>query len=107
MATLSSYLQKWKLKLSITKTVTSAFHLNNKEARRELQVSVENRILPFSAEPTYLGVKLDRSLTYRHHLESLLLRRMTEILFLTVRKNQGPRGYPFTTQVHQTARVRC
>ena len=71
MATLSSYLRKWKLKLSITKTVTAAFHLNNKEARRELQVSVENRTLPFSAEPTYLGVKLDRSLTYRHHLESL------------------------------------
>ena len=31
MATLSSYLQKWKLKLSTTKTVTAAFHRYNKE----------------------------------------------------------------------------
>jgi len=33
MATISTYLQKWKPKLSITKTVTTAFHLYNMEAR--------------------------------------------------------------------------
>ena len=70
-ATLSSYLQKWKLKLSITKTVTAAFHFYNKEARRELKITVEGRILPFSSELTYLGIKLDRALTFRQHLESL------------------------------------
>ena len=64
MATVSPYLQKWKLKLSATKTVTSVFHLYNKETIRELKVAAEGRILPFSAEPTYLGVKLDRSLPY-------------------------------------------
>ena len=71
MATLSSYLQKWKLKLRTTKTVTATSHLYNKKATRELKVATEGRILPFSAEPTYLGVKLDRSLTYLRHLESL------------------------------------
>ena len=63
MATLPSVLAEWKLKLSTTKTVTVAFHLYNKEATRELKVAAEGRILPFSAEPTYLGVKLDRSVT--------------------------------------------
>ena len=29
------------------------------------------KILPFCPVPTYLGVKLDRALTYRHHLEAL------------------------------------
>ena len=71
MVTLSSYLQRWKLKLITTKTVTAAFHLYNKEATRELKVAAEGRILLFSAEPTYLGVKLDRSLSYRRHLVSL------------------------------------
>jgi len=48
MATLSTYLQKWKLKLSsITKTMTTAFHLYNNEARRELNIAVEGRTLPF------------------------------------------------------------
>jgi len=36
MATVGEYLQTWKLKLSTTKTVSAAFQLNNKEAKREL-----------------------------------------------------------------------
>jgi len=35
MATIGEYLQTWKLNLSTTKTVLSAFHLNN----RKLNVS--------------------------------------------------------------------
>ena len=38
MSTLSSYLQTWRLKLSHTRTVTTAFHLNNREANCELKV---------------------------------------------------------------------
>ena len=38
MSTLSAYLQTWRLKLSHTKTVTTAFYLNNQEAKRELKV---------------------------------------------------------------------
>ena len=68
MSTLSAYLQTWRLKLSHTKTVTAAFHLNNREAKRELKVYNKGRFLPFYPTPTYLGVKLDRSLTFRHHL---------------------------------------
>ena len=76
---LSSYLQKWKLKLSTAKTVTAAFHLYNKETARELKVAAEGRILPFSTEPTYLGIKLDRSFTYRRHLESLRRKLWTHV----------------------------
>ena len=38
MSTLPAYLQTWRLKLSHTKMVTAAFHLNNREAKRELKV---------------------------------------------------------------------
>ena len=38
MFTLSAYFQTWRLKLSHTKTVTAAFHLNNRESKRELKV---------------------------------------------------------------------
>jgi len=61
MATVSEYLQTWKLKLSTTKTVSAAFHLNNKEAKRELKVKYNNETLPFCSEPKYLGVTSDRS----------------------------------------------
>ena len=62
MPTLSAYLQTWRLKLSHTKTVTAAFHLNNQEAKRELKVYNNGRLLPFCPNPTYLRVKLDRLL---------------------------------------------
>ena len=71
MSTLSAYLQTWKLKLSHTNMVTVAFHLNNREAKRELKVYNNNKLLLFYPTPTYLGVKLDRLLTFRHHLVAL------------------------------------
>jgi len=52
--------------------VSAAFHLSNKEAKRELnEVKYNKKILPFCSQSNFLGVKLDRSLTYRRHLESL------------------------------------
>ena len=72
MSTLSAYLQTWRLRLSHTKTVTAAFHLNNREAR----------LLPFCPTPTYLGVKLDRSLTFRHHLVALRKKLSSRVTLL-------------------------
>jgi len=89
MATVGEYLRTWKLKLSTIKTMSAAFHLNSKEAKRELKVNYNNETLPFCSEPKYLGVTLDRSLTYHRHLESFrrklisrvaLLRRLTGVL---------------------------
>ena len=47
MTTLLVYLQTWKLKLSHTKTVTPAFHLNNREAQGELNIYNTIRFLLF------------------------------------------------------------
>ena len=82
MSTLSGYLQTWRLKLSHTKTVTAAFHLNNREAKRELKVYNNGRLLPFCPTPTYLGVKLDRSLTFRHHLVALRKKLSSRVTLL-------------------------
>ena len=41
MATLSAYLQKWKLKLSTTKTISTGFHLYNNKTQRELKTPHE------------------------------------------------------------------
>ena len=71
ISTLSVYLQTWSLKLSHTKMVTAAFHLNNQEAKRELKVYNNGRLLPFCPTPTYLGVKLDRLFMFCHHLVAL------------------------------------
>ena len=82
MTTISTYLQTWRLQLSHTKTVTTAFHLNNREAKRELNVYNNGKRLPFCPVPTYLGVKLDRSLTFRHHLEALRKKLTTRVALM-------------------------
>ena len=82
MSTLSASLQTWRLKLSHTKTVTVAFHLNNREAKRELKVYNNSRLLPFCPTPTYLGVKLDILLTFRHHLMALCKKLSSRVTLL-------------------------
>ena len=82
MFTLSAYLQTWRLKLSHTKTVTAAFHLTNREAKRELKIYNNDRLLPFCQTPTYLGVKLDRSLTFCHHLVALCKKVSSRVTLL-------------------------
>ena len=82
MFTLSAYLQTWRLKLSHTKMVMAAFHLNNRKAKCELKLYNNGRLLPFCPTPTYLGVKLDRSLTFRHHLVALCKKLSSRITLL-------------------------
>ena len=82
MSTLSAYLQTWRLKLSHTKTVTAAFHLNNREAKRELKVYNNGRLLPFCPTTAYLGVKLDRSHTFCLHLVALCKKLSSRVTLL-------------------------
>ena len=49
MTILVDYLRKWRLQLSIGKTVSAAYHLNNRETKRELYVFVDNKRLVFQS----------------------------------------------------------
>ena len=71
MQSISEYLSRWRLKLSTAKTTTTAFHLNNRDTHRPLDVVMNGAPLPNNNNPVYLGVTLDRSLRYKRHLESL------------------------------------
>ena len=82
MTTLFAYLHTWRLKVSRAKKVTAAFHLHNQEAKRELKVNNNGKILPHYPVPTYLDGKLDRALTYRHHLEALRKKLSRRVLVL-------------------------
>ena len=82
MTTISTYLQTWRLQLSHTKTVMSAFHLNNREAKRELNVYNNGKRQPFCPVPTYLGVQLDSLLTFRRHLEALRKKLTTRVALM-------------------------
>jgi len=56
------------LSSSASKTISSVFHLHNTSATRELSVYLDGQRLRHECHPTYLGVTLDRTLSYRVHL---------------------------------------
>ena len=80
MTILVDYLRKWRIQLGIGNTVSAAYHLNNREAKRELDVFVGNTPLVFQQAPKYLGVRLDQMLNFKQHLEEVLEKVTSRVL---------------------------
>jgi len=68
MARMPHFCRQWRLKPSAYKTISSVFHLHNTSATRELTVYLDGQRLWHECHPTYLGVTLDRTLSYKEHL---------------------------------------
>ena len=71
LTNLNKYFINWRLKMNETKTVSSNFHLANRLANTQLKVKCAGNTIPFEKSPKYLGVTLDRSLTYKQHLQQV------------------------------------
>ncbi len=74
LTNLDMYLQRWRLRLNVEKTVSSCFHLTNCMAKHQMEVSCGGNTIPTTSNPKYLGVTLDRSLTYTKHLSQLSMK---------------------------------
>ena len=61
---LSEYYTTNQLRVNPTKTQVSLFHLRNRECGKQLNISLTHCNLP-----VYLGVTLDRTLSYKAHIE--------------------------------------
>ena len=58
MATLSAYLEIWRMKLSHAKTVAAASYLHDREGKRELKIYVNGKLFLFCPVRAYLGANL-------------------------------------------------
>ncbi|KAI5726259.1 hypothetical protein M8J77_025912 [Diaphorina citri] len=70
LAILHKYYKDWRLKPNATKTEVTCFHLNNQLANRKLNINFANQTLNHNNNPKYLGVVLDRTLSYKIHLKN-------------------------------------
>ena len=59
------------------KTQVTAFHLRNKEAKRTLKVKWNRKDLENTPHPKYLGVTLDRTLSYKQHIHNTKMKVAT------------------------------
>lgn len=75
LKTLNTYFMRWRLCPSVSKTEVCCFHLNSQLASSQLTVKLNNVVIPNS--PKYLGVTLDRSLTFNKHLTNIAAKLKT------------------------------
>ena len=66
LSELTQYYISNNLRANPDKTQVTAFHLRNKEAKRTLKVKGNRTDLENTPHPKYLGVTLDRTLSYKH-----------------------------------------
>ena len=71
VAVITNYCSIWRLKPNTLITVSSAFYLNNQSAKQELNIHMNGQRLKHDANPVYLGITLDRTLTYKEHLKCI------------------------------------
>ena len=68
---LTLYYSNNNLKANASKTQVCSFHLKNGEASRRLRIIWSGTELTHCDNPVYLGVTLDRTLSYRKHINNI------------------------------------
>ncbi|UYV83249.1 hypothetical protein LAZ67_23000275 [Cordylochernes scorpioides] len=71
LETLHNYFENWSLRLNPAKSVHCCFNLNHHRAERKLNLFINNSQITHSEHPKYLGIHLDRTLTFKTHLTKL------------------------------------
>ena len=65
------YYKQWRLKPNPPKSEPCLFHLCNRDADKTLAVSFDGLPVLPTTNSKYLGVSLDRTLSFKYHLEKL------------------------------------
>ena len=68
---LRKWAEEWKMDVSAEKTVATIFTLDPHEARREARLFLGDSRLAHEPTPTFLGVRFDRTLSFRQHVLDL------------------------------------
>jgi ribonuclease HI len=71
LSVIGAYCNFWKLKLNESKTVYSIFTRSTKASRKILQLRINGRSIEKEENPVYLGVKLDRTMMFKEHMNDL------------------------------------
>ena len=109
LSTMATYYDTNELRATPSKTQLCAFHLRNREAKRELNVLWNGIRLSNTTTPVYLGIHLDRTLCYKTHIEKTkmkvnarnnIIRKLANSEWGDARhRHADPAVSPFATQL--------
>ena len=71
MDVVTAWSKEWKLELNATKSECALFSTYTREAQRKAAITADGKKIPFKAEPRFLGVTLDRQLTFGRHTKNI------------------------------------
>ena len=77
LSELTQYYRSNNLRANPDKTQVTVFHLENKEVKRTLKVKWNRTALENTPHPKYLGVTLDRTLSYKQHIHYMKIKVLT------------------------------
>ena len=77
LSKLTQYYRSNNLRANPDKPQVTAFHLRNKEAKSTLKVKWNRTDLENTPHPRYLGVTLDRTLSYKQHIHNTKMKVAT------------------------------
>ena len=93
---MSAYYLENHLRPNPGKTQICSFHLKNREAKRELNVTWDGIRLEHHQHPVYLGVTLDRTLSYKEHIQKTRAKVSTRNSLLRQLTNSKWGAHPST-----------
>ena len=105
LETLTAYYKVNSLNANPTKTQVCAFHLNNHQANRKLEIHWNGQKLQNESFPVYLGVTLDRTLSFNRHASNVKAKIATRNNLLSKLANSSWGANPETLKT--TALALC
>ena len=102
---LAQYYRSNSLRANPDKTQVTAFHLRSKEANRSLKVEWNRTKLENTPHPKYLGVTLDRTLSYKEHMHNTKMKVATRNNLL--RKLSNSKWGAHASTIRPTALALC
>ena len=111
LSTLTTYYDTNQLRANPSKTQVCAFHLRNREAKRELNVVWNGIRLSNTTTPVYLGIHLERTLCYKTHIEKTkmkvnarnnIIRKLINSKWGARQRHSDPAVSPSATQLPST-----
>ena len=72
-----------KIDIEFIKSESSLFTTNRKEAKNEVSIFIHKKKIPFNPTPKFLGVYLDRELTFVKHVTEIATKAKSKMRMLS------------------------